>query len=83
MHKKHFIALAQELKTLRGELKVMDQTAWLEGYPKARVEILDSIVIPRLAAFCQAQNPQFDRERWLGYIAGENGPSGGKVKVAA
>ena len=29
--------------------------------------------------YCEAQNGNFNRERWLGYIAGENGPSGGKV----
>ena len=26
-----------------------------------------------------AENPRFNRERWLGYIAGENGPSGGQI----
>jgi hypothetical protein len=30
-----------------------------------------------LADFCQSQNPNFNRDRWLGYIAGTNGPSGG------
>jgi hypothetical protein len=33
-----------------------------------------------LADFCASQNSRFDRERWLGYIAGECGPNGGKVK---
>ena len=33
-----------------------------------------------LADFCKSQNPRFDRSRWLGYIAGENGPCGGTVK---
>ena len=31
-----------------------------------------------LADFCQSQNPNFNRERWLGYIAGTNGKNGGK-----
>lgn len=35
--------------------------------------------ITELADFCQAQNPLFNRERWLAYIAGQCGPSGGKV----
>ena len=30
-----------------------------------------------LADFCKAQNGAFMRERWLGYIAGENGKNGG------
>jgi len=33
-----------------------------------------------LASFCAEQNSQFNRVRWLGYIAGTNGLSGGKVK---
>lgn len=33
-----------------------------------------------LADFCRAQNIRFDRSRWLGYIKGENGPCGGKIK---
>ena len=36
--------------------------------------------IELLADFCQAQNPRFKRERWLGYIAGNCGKSGGRVK---
>jgi hypothetical protein len=35
--------------------------------------------IQAVADFCAAQNPRFDRARWLGYIAGECGPNGGKV----
>jgi hypothetical protein len=31
-----------------------------------------------LADFCAWQNPKFNRERWLGYIAGTNGENGGK-----
>ena len=33
-----------------------------------------------LASFCKGQNGRFLKERWLGYIRGENGPSGGTVK---
>ena len=33
-----------------------------------------------LADFCAAQNPAFDRERWLAYVAGDCGPNGGKLK---
>ena len=32
-----------------------------------------------LMAFCQNQNPAFNRERWLAYLRGECGPSGGNV----
>ena len=30
-----------------------------------------------LADFCASQNPNFDRGRWLAYIEGKCGPSGG------
>jgi hypothetical protein len=33
-----------------------------------------------LASFCRSQNSNFNRERWIGYIKGKWGPSGGKVK---
>ena len=33
--------------------------------------------IRTLADFCQAQNGNFNRDRWLRYIAGECGPNGG------
>jgi hypothetical protein len=37
-------------------------------------------IVDSLADFCQSQNPRFNRERWLGYIAGTNGKNGGAVK---
>jgi hypothetical protein len=33
-----------------------------------------------LADFCQSQNSNFKRDRWLGYIVGECGPNGGAIK---
>lgn len=36
--------------------------------------------ILELADFCEAQNPNFNRERWLDYIDGKCGQNGGKVK---
>ena len=33
-----------------------------------------------LMAFCRGQNSAFDSERWLGYIRGECGPSGGQIR---
>lgn len=34
--------------------------------------------IEALATFCQTQNPNFKRERWIAYINGQCGPNGGK-----
>lgn len=36
-------------------------------------------VTEKLGYFLQNQNPRFNREHWIGYIAGRNGPSGGKI----
>lgn len=42
--------------------------------------IMNREVIGSLADFCASQNPQFNRERWLGYIYGWAGVNGGKTK---
>ena len=34
----------------------------------------------KLAAFCKQRNGRFNRSRWLGYINGECGPNGGKIR---
>lgn len=36
--------------------------------------------IEHLANFCHSQNSNFNHDRWIGYIKGENGKNGGKVK---
>jgi hypothetical protein len=58
MSKKHFIALADTIKT-SASTYTSDQ-------------------IGELANFCQSQNRNFNRERWIAYIKGECGPNGGK-----
>ena len=69
MTKKHFIALADRI------IKAND------NYFDASYDPLyPDTVIEDLADFLQSQNPRFNRERWLGYIAGENGSNGGKIK---
>ena len=35
------------------------------------------VTLDTLADFCQSQNPYFNRDRWLHYVAGECGPNGG------
>lgn len=66
MNKKDFIALADTLRPLLG------------ANQDAPIPVSQRIVLKYLADFCESQNPRFDRERWLGYIAGECGPNGGK-----
>lgn len=64
MTKKHFIALADTIKDYNKRQGI----PFLDRHREA------------LADFCERQNPHFDRDGWLGYIAGSNGPNGGKVK---
>jgi hypothetical protein len=61
MSKKHFIALANAIR----------EHNCCNG-PK-----FDTGQIETLADFCKSQNPEFKRERWLAYIAGECGKNGG------
>jgi len=65
MTKKHFIQLANVI-IKSGPADRSAQGAFSQA------------AILELADFCKSQNPNFNRERWLGYIAGENGPSGGR-----
>jgi hypothetical protein len=73
MLKKTFIALADAIREHNRAINRMHHGD-LSMHPFL------SDQIETLADFCQSQNGQFNRERWLGYIAGENGPSGGAVK---
>ena len=68
MGKKQFIALADTLKRMRASYG----KNWDPNLFRACDDHVEA-----LADFCAAQNPAFNRSRWLGYIAGTNGPSGG------
>ena len=80
MTKKHFIELADRIAAL----PVHDmQYSGKAGGPTVTVPMLKyQEVVDMLADFCRSQNSQFNRSRWMDYIAGECGPSGGKVKEA-
>jgi hypothetical protein len=69
MTKKHFIALA-------------DASREHNSKAHARLPFTNSH-LDALADFCKSQNGRFDRSRWLGYIAGENGPNGGSIRKAS
>lgn len=68
MTKQNFIALADKLQSsMPSEKNAPELFAhW-------------AIMRDALADFCAAQNPAFNRERWLSYIAGKSGKNGGKV----
>lgn len=68
MTKKNFVALANTLRVTKPSRN-------LEGHFRQWEDDVHA-----LADFCAAQNPRFNRARWLAYINGECGASGGKVK---
>ena len=68
MTKKHFIALADVIREHNGTT----DDSMFEG---AHLETL--------ARFCEGQNPRFNTRRWLDYINGRCGPSGGRRKPPA
>ena len=67
MSKKDFIALGDAIAAYNFDRNTGD----LNSPP------FNQSQINRLADFCQSQNPNFMRERWLDYIAGKCGPNGG------
>ena len=71
MSKKDFIALADAVRFHQNNLA----RAGIVEKPAHGEYWLDV-----LADFCATQNPRFNRGIWLGYIMGDNGPNGGKVK---
>jgi hypothetical protein len=66
MTKKHFIELADAIR---------DHNRY---YPE---DSFTPTQIGSLASFCHEQNPNFNRQRWLSYLAGDCGPNGGAIKT--
>jgi len=75
MTKKHFIALANMLKHTKPSTREFDpkQADFIHGQLTLWEDLREV-----LAEFCASQNPHFNRERWLAYIADECGPNGGR-----
>ena len=71
MTKQHFVALADSIRA-------HNSAALASADPLAAPFTVEQI--QTLAEFCAAQNPAFNRSRWLAYIAGDCGPNGGKRK---
>lgn len=64
MTKQHFIALADFINHENSKNSGI--------YPEDTIE--------SLADFCERQNPQFNRSRWLAYVKGECRPNGRSIK---
>ena len=75
MSKKHFIELADCLRARLAEVssKYIQSPLYLTV---AQDEVRETI--NAIADVCAADNPRFNRQRWLEYIAGKIGPNGGR-----
>jgi hypothetical protein len=73
MTKKHFIALADAMRRCRpdqSDSNEYQRTALTQWQTDLR----------HVANFCQGQNPNFNYDRWMGYVSGTCGPNGGTPK---
>ena len=83
MTKQHFIALAETLRNLQPDMGIIAPLSTPQAHAEKRGQQEQWLkTVDALASFCKSQNSNFNRERWIGYINNENGPSGGKVKAA-
>lgn len=73
MSKKHFIALADAIR----EYNKQAFPAGTNTFSPLRFQYTQLLA---LADFLKSQNSNFNRERWLSYIAGECGPNGGSIR---
>ena len=76
MSKKHFIALADAMRTVEARIAEAEPTSVIRNDPWAIMQLIRHVI----ANVCAAENSRFNRQRWMEYIAGECGPNGGKVK---
>lgn len=72
MTKRNFIALADAISDFNRRAQKAEYSLGRRTFNNEQLTCL--------ADFCRSQNPNFDRERWLGYIHGDCGPNGGKRK---
>lgn len=71
MSKRHFIELADVLRRNKPD-PMTDTGSTVALWAKLRDDIAD---------VCKSENRAFNRDRWMDYIDGKCGPSGGAVKT--
>ena len=83
MTKKHFIELADWLR-MPGMIPASVREAVglhvNETLQDAITAEVMAVLTRDLARFCKTQNARFDTDRFIGYVRGECGPNGGRVK---
>lgn len=78
MTKKHFISLADTVRRLRAAYYTQHPASELAHERNKIVAVITS----ELADWCKDHNREFNRQRWLDYVAGDCGPSGGTTSGA-
>ncbi len=81
MSKKHFIALADAFRRSK-PLGADESTGITYGVVLSAEADQWKADVAAVADVCKSANRDFNRERWMDYIHGLCGPSGGKPKVA-
>lgn len=79
MPKKHFIELALMVRNCKPDSESHPTERVNANLYRGKLEQWTSMR-DELARFCKSQNGRFDRERWINYIDGLCGPSGGTIK---
>lgn len=75
MSKKDFIALADAIR--QHNLQAEAHNASLPSPEHGAIAQFTPLQLEALVQFCKQQNSAFKESRWLDYIAGKCGPSGG------
>jgi hypothetical protein len=72
--KKDYIAIAKDLISTKPQPLAFHPS---KDYASAlrQWELMRDV----LCVTCEQSNSRFNRKRWLGFIAGDNGPNGGSV----
>lgn len=78
MTKQNFIALADTIRQAKPISTLPGMSPFGEGYDAGRASMW-GYMCEVMADYCAAQSTQFNRDRWLGYIDGTNGPNGGAM----
>ncbi len=79
MTRTNFIALADKMRQSKPVYnQVPTDSEYTKGYENGR-ESQHNFLIEQLADFCERQNPQFKRDRWISYIQGTHTAHGRKL----
>lgn len=80
MSKKHFIELALMVRNCKPDPERHPTERVNANLYRGKIEQW-ATMRAELARFCKSQNSRFNQQRWIDFIDGVCGPSGGPVKT--